>query len=212
MNSNIFLFLVLLAQLYFASVSKRGTAFLLVGAVMTSALVTAYPTQAETGKGNDVFKVIMTIFDVDKSKGDIVAMITVNDGEESRVKFLEADAPYVRPLNFSNSHFIEYVATFPNVNVNPGEEYKACVLQVKNLELLCTTGNNSPATRPEFVDLSLNATTQLEQAVIQEENGENESEESFQVVKDFLDLVLAREQICMEDGPQPQTHPKRLLL
>ena len=28
----------------------------------------ANPIQAETGKGEDVFKVIMTIFDVDKSK------------------------------------------------------------------------------------------------------------------------------------------------
>lgn len=28
------------------------------------------PIQAETGKGEDIFKVIMTIFGVDKSKGD----------------------------------------------------------------------------------------------------------------------------------------------
>jgi hypothetical protein len=29
--------------------------------------------QAETGKGKDIFKVIMTIFGVDKSKGDLVS-------------------------------------------------------------------------------------------------------------------------------------------
>jgi hypothetical protein len=33
------------------------------------------------------------------------------------------------------------------------------VATVKDLELICKTGNNSPATRPEFVDLSLNATS-----------------------------------------------------
>jgi hypothetical protein len=29
---------------------------------------------------------------------------------------------------------------------------------IKDLELTCKTGNNSPAARPEFVDISLNAT------------------------------------------------------
>ena len=42
---------------------------------------------AETGQGEDIFKVIMTIFGVDKSKGDMVAIITVNDGEASKPNF-----------------------------------------------------------------------------------------------------------------------------
>ena len=33
-----------------------------------------------------------------------------------------------------------------------------CVLTTKDLQLICSTGNNSPANRPEFVDISLNAT------------------------------------------------------
>jgi hypothetical protein len=83
----------------------------------------ANPIQAETGKGEDVFKVIMTIFDVDKSKGDVVAIVTANNGEASRVKFLDSEAPYVVPINSSggsgsSSHLVEYVATFPNVTVN----------------------------------------------------------------------------------------------
>ena len=59
----------------------------------------ANPIQAETGKGEDVFKVIMTIFGVDKSKGDVVAIVTANNGEVSRVKFLDSEAPYVVPIN-----------------------------------------------------------------------------------------------------------------
>jgi hypothetical protein len=47
------------------------------------------------------------------------------------------------------------VVTFPNITVNSGDEYKACILTIKDLELLCKTGHNSPASRPEFVDLSL---------------------------------------------------------
>ena len=67
----------------------------------------------------------------------------------------------------SGGDIIEYVATFPNVTVNAGDEYKVCALPVKTLELICTTGNNSPAHRPEFVDLSLNMTSEVEQALRQ---------------------------------------------
>jgi hypothetical protein len=100
------------------------------------------PILAETGNGDDIFKVIMTIFGVDGSKGDIIAIVTTNNGEASRVKFLDSEAPYVVPLNAS-----------------AGEEYKACALTTKELNMICSTGQNSPASRPEFVDLSLNTTT-----------------------------------------------------
>ena len=123
------------------------------------------PILAETGKGDDVFKVIMTIFGVDRSKGDLIAVVTTNNGEASRVKFLDSEAPYVVPLNASAADselLVEYVATFPNVTVNAGEEYKACVMTTKDLNPICSTGQNSPASRPEFIDISLNADTQQE--------------------------------------------------
>jgi hypothetical protein len=116
--------------------------------------------QAETGKGDDIFKVITTIFGVDESKGDVIAIVTVKD-EQARVKLFDASGPEVVPLNASEGggHLIEYVATFPNLTVNAGDEYKACIATVKDLELICKSGNNSPAARPKFVDISLNATT-----------------------------------------------------
>jgi hypothetical protein len=164
-------------------ISRRISIYLFLGAVVTSIGVMANPVQAETGKGEDIFRVILTIFGLDKSKGDVVAMVTVNNGEASKVKFLDTDA-FLAPSNLNTlspsttnpaagSNIIEYVATFPNVTVNAGEEYKACVLPVKNLELICKTGNNSPAHRPEFVDLSLNTTSEVEQAARQEGNGED---------------------------------------
>src|SRR5919108_2184496 len=128
--------------------------------------------QAETGKGTDIFKVIMTIFGVDESKGDVVAIVTAKD-EQAKVKLFDASGPEVIPLNATEGggHLIEYVATFPNFTVNSGDEYKACVATVKNLELICKSGNNSPAARPEFVDLSLNATgSSIEQVTVEEEN------------------------------------------
>jgi hypothetical protein len=35
----------------------------------------------------------MTIFEADKSKGEVVAIVTVNNGEASRVKFLDTGPP-----------------------------------------------------------------------------------------------------------------------
>ena len=142
--------------------------------ILFAATFTTSPIQAETGKGDDIFKVIMTIFGVDKSKGDVIAIVTANNGEASRVKFLDSEAPYVVPLNSTagDSHLVEYVATFPNVTVNAGDGYKACVLTTKNLDLICNTGLNSPASRPEFVDISLNATTDSDDGSVEEEGEE----------------------------------------
>lgn len=175
-------------DLYFV-VKSRITILLLIGTILTSmvlSVVTTNPVQAETGKGKDIFKVILTIFGVDKSRGDVVAIVAVNNGEVSKVKFLDINA-FLAPSNLTTlspstinpaagSDIIEYVATFPNVTVDAGEEYKACVLPVKDLELICTTGNNSPASRPEFVDLSLNATSDIEQ--VSEEGGDSGDEDN----------------------------------
>jgi hypothetical protein len=64
---------------------------ILLALILTSAFVsviTIDPAQAETGKGEDIFRVIMTIFGIDKSNGDVVAIVSVNNGEESREKLL----------------------------------------------------------------------------------------------------------------------------
>jgi hypothetical protein len=140
--------------------SLAGVVIILTSLIVSVIIVTVGPVQAETGQGADVFRVIMTIFGVDESKGDVIAIVTAKD-EAARVKLFDASGPEVVPLNASEGggHLTEYIATFPNLTINSGEEYRACVATVKDLELICKTGNNSPATRPEFVDLSLNATS-----------------------------------------------------
>jgi hypothetical protein len=121
-------------------------------------------TEAETGIGSDIFKVVLTIIGADKAEtGDVVAIATVND--HSKVKFFELKSPNLisNPSNSSEASstettddkIIEYVATFPNVTVNSGDAYNACVLPLKSLKLVCSEGHNSPAKRPEFVDISL---------------------------------------------------------
>ena len=144
----------------------------ILGILLTlfAAIFTVTPIHAETGKGEDIFRVIMTIFGVDKSKGDVVPINSSGGGSG------------ISGGSGSSSHLVEYIATFPNITVNAGDEYKACVLTTKDLQLICSTGNNSPANRPEFVDISLNATvgdgsigeTGLEEgSEIEEEEGED---------------------------------------
>jgi hypothetical protein len=151
----------------------------LIGIILASMVVvviTINPAQAETGQGDDVFRVIMTIFGVDESKGDVIAVVTAKD-QVARVKLFDASGPEVVPLNASEGggHLIEYIATFPNFTVNSGDGYKACIATVKDLELTCKTGQNSPAARPEFVDLSLNATgDSVQQATVEEEGGDED--------------------------------------
>jgi hypothetical protein len=165
--------------------NKISVLTLIVGTVLTFMVIVVAgvpinPIQAETGKGEDVFKVIMTVLGVHESKGDMVAIVTVNN-EASKVKFFDAEGPYVIPLNPLNSsegggHFIEYVATFPNVTVNAGDMYKACVMTIKDLELICSTGQNSPAARPEFVDISLNVSSAEETSALEVEDDDENDE------------------------------------
>ena len=158
--------------------------------------LTTSPVQAETGLGTDIFKVILTIFGVDESKGDVIAIVTAKD-QDAKVKLFDASGPDVVPLNVSEGggHLIEYVATFPNLTMNSGEGYKACIATVKNLELMCKTGDNSPASRPEFVDLSLNTTSgDVQQATAVEgeetttvaEEGDSNDEEQEEVVVKWM--------------------------
>ena len=128
----------------------------MVIAVSTSGAVSPIQAQAqgETGKGTDVFKVILSLFDITPTTGDVVAIVTVNG--ESKTKTFETSNIAVNAT--TGGGIQQYIATFPNIPVNVGDEYKACALLLADVSadnLLCKTGFNSPAKRPEFIDLSL---------------------------------------------------------
>ncbi|HET6717375.1 MAG TPA: hypothetical protein VFG90_09620, partial [Nitrososphaeraceae archaeon] len=110
----------------------------------------------------------------------------------------DALGPEVVPLNASEGggHLIEYVATFPNLTINSGEGYKACISTVKDLELKCKTGNNSPASRPEFVDLSLNASgsEDVEQVVAAKDSGNGEGEDNVNAADEEDNVNAADEE------------------
>lgn len=153
---------------YQANNKRNCTNTAILGSISLSALavfLSVGMTEAETGIGSDIFKVVLTIIGADKAKtGDVVAIVTVND--HAKVKFFELKSPDLisNPSNTSepssstettDEKIIEYVATFPNVTVNSSDSYNACVLPLKSLKIVCSEGHNSPAKRPEFVDISL---------------------------------------------------------
>jgi hypothetical protein len=83
-----------------------------------------------------------------------VTIVSVNG--ESRVKLFDDSKTYIQTVKADGTGgIIEYVATFPNMTVKNGEEYKVCVLTIKDSGIICETGTNSPALRPEFKDLYL---------------------------------------------------------
>jgi hypothetical protein len=132
----------------------------LIGLVTTAMLNTttqnaiAQTTSLPEIEKKDIFKVIMTVQGLDRNTGDIVTIVTVNG--ESRVKLFDDSKTYIHSVNNVGAEgIVEYVATFPNMTVKNGDVYKACVLTIKDSNLICETGTNSPALRPEFKDLYL---------------------------------------------------------
>lgn len=103
---------------------------------------------AETGIGNDVFKVTVTLFGITNSTRDITTIVNVKD--ETKVKVFNAE----NPEGLDNAT-VSYVMTFPNMEVNAGEPYTVCTTSIEDFELNCIEGNNSPVNRPEFVDINL---------------------------------------------------------
>jgi hypothetical protein len=130
-----------------------ATIFLLISTISLS-LFTTNPTNAETGVGKDVFKVIVSIFGITQDIGDVVATVTVNGN--SKVKSIDVDALTLNsPVDNSAGQIIEYLATFPGEEVKPGDEYKACVMILETSENICHAGTNSLGKRPEVVDIAL---------------------------------------------------------
>jgi hypothetical protein len=128
-------------------------------------------------KNQDIFKIILTVNGLTMDSGDVITFVTVNG--QSKAKLFDDKKSYLNSINSNSGGFIEYVSTFPNMTIKTGEQYKACALLMRDSNLICQTGNNSPALRPEIVDLYIKqgdeATTTINQALsISEEKKEND--------------------------------------
>ena len=86
----------------------------------------------ETGIGKDVFKVVVSVFGVTKEMGDIAATVTVNGN--SKVKSFDVDGMNLQTADLTSSQdvgVIEFVATFPNTEVNVGDQVQGLCFDTK---------------------------------------------------------------------------------
>lgn len=116
---------------------------------------------AESGVGNDVFKVVVSLFGITNSTKDIISLVNVKD--QTKVKVFNAENP-----EGEGEDKVSYTITFPNLNVADGEPYTVCIVSVEGFELDCQEEKNSPLNRPEFIDIDVSG---------QEIEGSDEEEE-----------------------------------
>jgi hypothetical protein len=154
--------------LAFLTTVSLGITILVISAVML--ITPEFRTlNAETGTGKDVFKVIVSVFDISNETGDIVTTVNVNGN--SKVKSFDSDYLNIWPVSDNSStRLIEYIATFPGIEVKPGDKYKACVLVVETANTICKEGANSPGKRPEVVDISLDSDSSTAAVKVATEN------------------------------------------
>jgi hypothetical protein len=119
----------------------------------------------------DVFKVIVTLFGVEPTTGNIVTFVTIDN--MSNVKSFDA-AKYYIPIDTTESSnyavnathgssngiegngIVELNLAFPNAtSIKSGDEFRACSIVVKDLRMVCETGVNTPALRAENVDMHM---------------------------------------------------------
>ncbi|MGB7697615.1 MAG: hypothetical protein WBL46_10395 [Nitrososphaeraceae archaeon] len=132
--------------------------YVMKSAIITSLIVTMIFTNislnaklsAESGVGKDVFKVVVSLFGITNSTKDIVTLVNVKD--QTKIKLFNAENPENK-----GEDKVSYVITFQNLSVDDGEPYNVCTVSVSDFKLNCKDGNNSPLSRPEFVDIDVSA-------------------------------------------------------
>jgi hypothetical protein len=130
------IFVVLLATFYYETIT-----------------ITANSGFAETGVGKGIFKVVVSIFGITKETGDIVAIVNV-DGN-SRVKTFDLNPMNPSTYSSTNGDVLKFVATFPDIDVESGDIYKACVVKLNDMHRYCQEHKHSSAKRSEFVYIVL---------------------------------------------------------
>ena len=125
---------------------------------------------AESGVGKDVFKIVVSLYGITDSTKDIITIVNV--GDQTKVKLHNAGN--------STSDETSYVFTFPGLSVEDGEKFNVCTMTTENFNLKCEHGQNSPFSRPEFVDINV---SQKSSEKISEKLSENVTQNSSEKQK-----------------------------
>ena len=148
------------------------TTSLIVGSGIVNPIQSATAAEAQkpsssAAKMKDTFKVIVTLFGVDETAGDIVSFVNVDD--ITKVKTF--NAAELIPTH-GNNGTLALLFAFANTTIKSGAEFRACTMILKDLRMSCENGQNSPALRPEFVDMYLNSAKPVKISVDKESSSQ----------------------------------------
>jgi hypothetical protein len=120
------------------------------------------------------FDVILTLFGVNKNTGNVITF----SSSENITHFKIFD-PYDQLLYGDTS---EVSFNFNGTEVNAGDTFTTCILTIKDISVICKNGENSPAKRPEIVDINLvsDKATKIEVQNIMSKVGSEKDEDEDQ--------------------------------
>ena len=147
------------------------TVSLIIGSAIANPIQSAAAQKSSShtpaDKTKDTFKVIVTLFGVEETAGDIVSFVNVND--ITKVKAF--NAAELIPTR-GNNGTLDLLFSFANTTIKSGAEFRACTMILKDLRMSCEKGQNSPALRPEFVDMYLNSAKPVKISVDKESSSQ----------------------------------------
>jgi len=127
------------------------TILLALGFMFVFGGITPSKVMAETGVGKDVFKIVVSLYGITDSSKDVITIASV--GDQTKVKLYNAGN--------STSDKVSYVFAFTGLEVQDGEPYNVCTMSTDNFNLKCEHGQNSPFSRPEFVDINVSGKNEI---------------------------------------------------
>src|ERR671931_878589 len=147
------------------------TVSLIIGSAIANPIQSAAAQKSSShtsaDKMKDTFKVIVTLFGVDETAGDIVSFVNVDD--ITKVKTF--NAAELIPTH-GNNGTLDLLFSFANTTIKTGADFRACTMILKDLRMSCEKGQNSPALRPEFVDMYLSSAKPVKISVDKENSSQ----------------------------------------
>jgi hypothetical protein len=164
-----------------------------------SSLNVGYAQTTSVKEKEDVFKVIVTLFGIEPTTGNIVTFVTIDN--MSNVKAFDA-AKYYIPIDTTESSnhtinaihgssngiegsgIVELNLAFPNAtSIKSGDEFRACSIVLKDLRMACETGVNTPALRAENVDMHMDTAQFLK---VEDIKGQSTIEDNIDTVEEAI--------------------------
>jgi hypothetical protein len=169
--------------------------------LIQSSFHVGYAQEMAVKEKEDVFKVIVTLFGIEPTSGNIVTFVTIDN--MSKVKAFDA-AKYYIPIDTTESSnntinathgssngiegsgIVELNLAFPNAtSIKSGDEFRVCSMVLKDLRMTCETGTNTAALRAENVDMYLDSAQFLK---VEDMEGKTVTEDNIGAVEEVVDV------------------------